>query len=119
MDAIGVSSAGVYIDNKCMVASLFLKVGKDEFDKKVKNIYTRAAEQLSSQLGYHIPVVVANDGDASALAGAMGLGENGIMGIAMGTSEAVGCGYRGQHLRLAERACLCSVDGQPDAMEDE
>ena len=44
------SSAGVYIDNKCMVASLFLKVGKDEFDKKVKNIYTRAAEQLSSQL---------------------------------------------------------------------
>ena len=65
------------------VASLFLKVGKDEFDKKVKNIYTRAAEQLSSQLGYHIPVVVANDGDVSALAGAMGLGENGIMGIAM------------------------------------
>ena len=90
VDAIGVSSAGVYIDNKCMVASLFLKVGKDEFDKKVKNIYTRAAEQLSSQLGYHIPVVVANDGDVSALAGAMGLGENGIMGIAMGTSEAVG-----------------------------
>ena len=31
VDAIGVSSAGVYIDNKCMVASLFLKVGKDEF----------------------------------------------------------------------------------------
>ena len=67
VDAIGVSSAGVYIDNKCMVASLFLKVGKDEFDKKVKNIYTRAAEQLSSQLGYHIPVVVANDGDVTAL----------------------------------------------------
>ena len=114
VDAIGVSSAGVYIDNKCMVASLFLKVGKDEFDKKVKNIYTRAAEQLSSQLGYHIPVVVANDGDVSALAGAMGLGENGIMGIAMGTSEAVGyvdgdgniCGW------LNELA-FAPVDGQP------
>ena len=27
VDAIGVSSAGVYIDNKCMVASLFLEGG--------------------------------------------------------------------------------------------
>ncbi len=120
VDGIGVSSAGVYIDNKCMVASLFLKVGKEDFDKKVKNIYTRAAEQLSNQLGYHIPVVVANDGDVSALAGAMGLGENGIMGIAMGTSEAVGyvdtdgniCGW------LNELA-FAPVDGQPDAMQDE
>ena len=90
VDGIGVSSAGVYIDNKCMVASLFLKVNKSDFEKKVKNIYTRVAEDLSRMLGYEIPVVVANDGDVSALAGAMGLGENGIMGIAMGTSEAVG-----------------------------
>lgn len=109
VDAIGVSSAGVYIDNKCMVASLFLKVGKDEFDKKVKNIYTRAAEQLSSQLGYHIPVVVANDGDVSALAGAMGPGRKRHHGHRHGHQRGCGlCGYRGQHLRLAERACLCS-----------
>ena len=120
VDGIGVSSAGVYIDNKCMVASLFLKVPKDEFDKKVKNIYTRAAKALSDSLGYDIPVVVANDGDVSALAGAMGLSENGIMGIAMGTSEAVGyvdadgniCGW------LNELA-FAPVDGQPEAMEDE
>ena len=120
VDAIGVSSAGVYIDNKCMVASLFLKVGKDEFDKKVKNIYTRAAEQLSSQLGYHIPVVVANDGDVSALAGAMGLGENGIMGIAMGTSEAVGyVDTEGNICGWLNELAFAPVDGQPDAMEDE
>ena len=120
VDGIGISSAGVYIDNKCMVASLFLKVGKEDFDKKVKNIYTRAAEELGRTLGYEIPVVVANDGDVSALAGAMGLGENGIMGIAMGTSEAVGyvdpegniCGW------LNELA-FAPVDGQPGAMEDE
>ena len=120
VEGIGVSSAGVYIDNKCMVASLFLKVGKEDFDKKVKNIYTRAAKELGDTLGYEIPVVVANDGDVSALAGAMGLGENGIMGIAMGTSEAVGyvdgdgniCGW------LNELA-FAPVDGQPGAMEDE
>ncbi len=120
VDGIGVSSAGVYIDNKCMVASLFIKVGKEDFDAKVKNIYTRAAEDLGRMLGYEIPVVVANDGDVSALAGAMGLGENGIMGIAMGTSEAVGyvdadgniCGW------LNELA-FAPVDGQPEAMQDE
>ena len=110
----------VYIDNKCMVASLFIKVGKEDFDKKVKNIYLRAAKALGDTLGYEIPVVVANDGDVSALAGAMGLGENGIMGIAMGTSEAVGyvdgdgniCGW------LNELA-FAPVDCQPEAMEDE
>ena len=120
VEGIGISSAGVYIDNKCMVASLFLKVGKEDFDKKVKNIYLRAAEELGRTLGYEIPVVVANDGDVSALAGAMGLGENGIMGIAMGTSEAVGyvdadgniCGW------LNELA-FAPVDAQPDAMQDE
>lgn len=120
VEGIGVSSAGVYIDNKCMVASLFLKVNEDDFEKKVKNIYTRAAEELGRTLGYEIPVVVANDGDVSALAGAMGLGENGIMGIAMGTSEAVGyvdtdgniCGW------LNELA-FAPVDAQPDAMQDE
>ena len=120
VDGIGVSSAGVYIDNKCMVASLFLKVAKADFEAKVKNIYTRAAEDLGRMLGYEIPVVVANDGDVSALAGAMGLAENGIMGIAMGTSEAVGyvdadgniCGW------LNELA-FAPVDGQPEAMADE
>ena len=31
VDAIGVSSAGVYIDNKIMIASLFLKVSDEDF----------------------------------------------------------------------------------------
>ena len=120
VEGIGVSSAGVYIDNKCMVASLFLKVAKDEFDKKVKNIYTRAAEELGRTLGYEIPVVVANDGDVSALAGAMGLGENGIMGIAMGTSEAVGyVDQEGNICGWLNELAFAPVDGQPEAMEDE
>ena len=120
VDGIGVSSAGDFIDNRCMVASLFLKVSKEDFDKKVKNIYTRVGEDLSRMLGYEIPVVVANDGDVSALAGAMGLGENGIMGIAMGTSEAVG--YVDQEGNLCgwlNELAFAPVDGQPDAMEDE
>ncbi len=42
VDAVGVSSAGIYIDNRTMVASLFLKVPKEHFDAKVKDIYIRA-----------------------------------------------------------------------------
>ena len=84
VDAIGVSSAGVFIGNAPMVASLFMKVPRSRWDQ-VKTIYDRAAAEIGN-----VPVVVANDGDVSALAGAMELGIGKIMGIAMGTSQAVG-----------------------------
>ena len=86
VDAIGVSSAGVYIDNRIMVASLFIKVPDDAFEKRVKNMYLDAAREI----GADIPVTVANDGDVTALAGAMEMGVTGVLGIAMGTSEAGG-----------------------------
>ena len=86
VDAVGVSSAGIYIENRTMVASLFLKVSKEDFDAKVKDIYIRAIRDTFGD----VPYVVANDGDVSALAGAMSLEEDNILGIAMGTSEAVG-----------------------------
>ncbi|MBO7208600.1 MAG: ROK family protein [Clostridia bacterium] len=86
VDAIGVSSAGVYVDNRIMVASLFLKVNEDDFEKKVKNMYLDVAKEI----GENIPVEVANDGDVTALAGAMDLNDNAVLGVAMGTSEAGG-----------------------------
>ena len=46
VDAIGVSSAGVYVNNKIMVASLFLKVSDDDFEKKVKNMYIDVAKEM-------------------------------------------------------------------------
>ncbi|MBE6549095.1 MAG: ROK family protein [Ruminococcaceae bacterium] len=86
VDAIGVSSAGVYVDNRIMVASLFLKVSDEDFDKKVKNMYIDVAKEI----GENIPLEVANDGDVTALAGAMDLNDNSVLGVAMGTSEAGG-----------------------------
>ncbi len=86
VDAIGVSSAGVYVDNRIMVASLFLKVSDEEFEKKVKNMYIDVAREI----GENIPIEVANDGDVTALAGAMDLNDNSVLGVAMGTSEAGG-----------------------------
>ena len=58
VDAVGVSSAGIYIENRTMVASLFLKVPKDLFDAKVKDIYIRAIKDTFGD----VPYVVANDG---------------------------------------------------------
>ena len=86
VDAIGVSSAGVYIDNRIMVASLFLKVSDEDFDRKVKNMYLDVARKI----GENIPIEVAIDGDVTALAGAMDLDDDSVLGVAMGTSEAGG-----------------------------
>lgn len=116
VDAIGVSSAGVYINNKTMVASLFLKVPRDEFDKYIKNIYIRAVKEI----GENIPFEVANDGDVTALAGAMNLNETRILGIAMGTSEAGGYVDKdGNITGWLNELAFVPVDGQPGAMADE
>ncbi len=115
VDAIGVSSAGIYIENRAMVASLFLKVPKDEFDKKVKDIYIRAAREIGD-----VPMVVANDGDVTALAGAMSLDDNNVLGIAMGTSEAVGyVDANGCVTGWLNELAFMPVDANPDAMADE
>jgi predicted NBD/HSP70 family sugar kinase len=85
VDAIGVSSAGIFVDNRCMVASLFRKVPKKLFNQKIKNVFLDVAKKWGN-----VPIVVANDGDVTALAGSMSLNDNAVLGIAMGTSQAVG-----------------------------
>ncbi len=115
VDAIGVSSAGIYINNRTMVASLFLKVPKDQFELKIKDIYLRAAKEIGD-----VPIVVANDGDVSALAGAMGMGVNALLGLAMGTSEAGG--YVDEHGNITgwlNELAFVPVDGNPEALADE
>jgi len=114
VDAIGVSSAGVFIGNAPMVASLFIKVPRSNWEK-VKTIYDRAAAEIGD-----VPIVVANDGDVSALAGAMGLGVGNIMGIAMGTSEAVGYVDKDKNvLGWLNELAFAPVDLQAGAMQDE
>ncbi|HOA64037.1 MAG TPA: ROK family protein, partial [Bacilli bacterium] len=86
VDAVGISSAGIYINNEVRVASLFIKVPDDVFAREVKNIYIRAVKDTFGD----IPFRVVNDGEVTALAGANQLNANEVLGIAMGTSEAVG-----------------------------
>lgn len=116
VDAIGVSSAGVYVDNRIMVASLFLKVNEDDFEKSVKNMYIDVAKEI----GKDIPLEVANDGDVTALAGAMDLGDNSVLGIAMGTSEAGGyVDPDGNITGWLNELAFVPVDFCEDAMVDE
>lgn len=115
VDAIGVSSAGIYIDNEVRVASLFVKVPQDKFDAEARDIYIRAAKQFGD-----VPLQVVNDGDVTALAGALSLEDTKILGIAMGTSEAVGYINADGNINgwLSELAFV-PVDYNEDAMVDE
>ncbi len=116
VDAIGVSSAGIYIDNRTMAASLFIKVPEPLFSEKVKDIYIRAAKEI----GADVPLYVANDGDVTALAGAMALGENGVLGIAMGTSQAAGyVDAQGNLTGWLSELAFAPVDGQENAHYDD
>ncbi len=114
VDCIGVSSAGVYVENRIMVASLFIKVDKEKYGDYVKNMYLNVAKEMGA------PIEVANDGDVTALAGSIDLNDNQVLGIAMGTSEAVGYinadgGINGWLSELA----FVPVDFNDEAMQDE
>ncbi|MBQ8801702.1 MAG: ROK family protein, partial [Clostridium sp.] len=94
----------------------FLQVPKDDFDKKVKDIYIRAVKDTFGD----VPYAVANDGDVSALAGTMSLEDNNVLGIAMGTSEAVGyVDKEGRITGWLNELAFVPVDAAPDAMVDE
>ena len=114
VDGIGVSSAGVFIGNSPMVSSLFIKVPREKRGL-VKSIYDRAALEIGD-----VPIVVANDGYVTALAGAMGLECGSVMGMAMGTSEAVGyVDADGNVLGWLNELAFAPVDLFEGAMADE
>jgi hypothetical protein len=107
VDAIGGSTAGVVVDNKIMVSSLFRSVPAEQFDR-TENIFVHLQEE------WGIPIEVANDGDVTALAGAMSLGGGGVLGIAMGSSEAAG--YIDPHGRMMgwlNELAFAPVDDNP------
>jgi predicted NBD/HSP70 family sugar kinase len=113
VDAIGGSSAGVIVNSEIRVASLFRGVPEAEFGR-VRGMFRRLAGE------WGVPVEVANDGDVTALAGAMSLGIRGVLGIAMGSSEAAG--YLDPEGRLPgwlSELAFAPVDDNPDAPADE
>lgn len=120
VDAIGGSSAGVYVNNRVMVASLFRGVPRDLFESQVKDLFLRIRQDWGG-----IPLEVVNDGEVTALAGAMELeqeGEEGarVLGIAMGSDEAGGyVNAEGNITGWLNELAFAPVDFNPQARINE
>jgi len=113
VDAIGGSAAGVYVDNQVRVASLFRGVRKERYDE-VRTLFLRIRDEVG------VPLEVANDGDVTALAGAMSLGEGAVLGVAMGSSEAGGyVNSEGNITGWLNELAFAPVDYSPGAPVDE
>ena len=114
-DAIGVSSAGIYIDNRVMVASLFRGVPRDLFRERAQDLFLRIKQDWGG-----VPLEVANDGDVTALAGSMSLNAGRVLGIAMGSDEAGGyVNAEGNITGWLSELAFAPVDLNPDAPVNE
>ncbi len=114
VDAIGGSAAGVYVNNEVRAASLFRGVSEDNFNSQVRDIFYKLKGQ------WQVPFEVVNDGEVTALAGSMSMGENAVLGLAMGTSEAVGYVTEdGNITSWLNELAFAPVDYREDAPADE
>jgi predicted NBD/HSP70 family sugar kinase len=114
VDAIGGSSAGIYIRNQVRVASLFRSVPQALFEARIKPLFLRLAQEWA------VPFEVINDGEVTALAGMMSLGERAVLGVAMGSSEAAGfLDARGHITGWLDELAFAPLDGNPGAAVDE
>ena len=113
VDAIGGSSAGIYVDNRPMVASLFRGIPDKRF-KEVRQLFVRIRDELK------VPLEVINDGDVTALAGSMSLEDNGVLGIAMGSSQAAGyIDMNGRIMGWLNELAFAPIDYSPSSPIDE
>jgi predicted NBD/HSP70 family sugar kinase len=115
VDAIGGSSAGVYVNNHVQVASLFRGVPEQVFNERVKTLFI----ELRKAWG-NIPFDVVNDGEMTALAGSMAINDNAVLGLALGSSQAVGyVTPEGNITPWLNELAFAPVDYQPQAPVDE
>jgi predicted NBD/HSP70 family sugar kinase len=113
VDAVGGSSAGVYVNNRAMVASLYRGIPADCFEK-IRNMFLRIRDEMG------LPLEIINDGEVTALAGSMSLEDTGILGMAMGSSEAAGyVTLEGNVTGWLNELAFCPVDYHPEAAVDE
>ena len=113
VDAIGGSAAGIYIDNRVRVASLFRGIPPERYDE-VRNLFIRIRDEMG------VPMEIANDGDVTALAGSMSLEDNGVLGIAMGSSEAGGyVNLEGNITGWLNELAFAPIDYNPGSPVDE
>jgi predicted NBD/HSP70 family sugar kinase len=113
LDAVGGSAAGVYINNRVRVGSLYRGVPKDQFEK-IASLFLRIREELG------VPMEVVNDGEVTALAGSLSLNDNPVLGIALGSSQAAGyANHDGNITGWLNELAFAPVDYRTDGPADE
>jgi predicted NBD/HSP70 family sugar kinase len=114
LDAVGGSAAGVYINNRVRIGSLYRGVADKDFSKKIAPLFLRIRDELG------VPMEVVNDGEVTALAGSMSIGENPVLGIALGSSQAAGyVNTEGNITDWMNELAFAPVDYRPDGPVDE
>lgn len=114
LDAVGGSAAGVYINNRVRVASLYRGVPPEDFEEKIAPLFQRIGDELG------VPLEVVNDGEVTALAGSMSIGDNPVLGVALGSSQAGGyVDARGNITGWLNELAFVPVDYRTDAPADE
>ena len=116
VDAIGGSTAGVLVGQKMGLASLFRAVKEKNPSKfeTAQNMFYRIEKD------WNVPFAVYNDGDVTALAGMITMGRKGILGVAMGSSEAVGyVDPKGAMTGRISELAFAPVDFNPASPKDE
>ena len=113
LDAVGGSAAGVYINNRVRVASLYRGVPKGQFER-IASLFLRIRDELG------VPLEVVNDGEVTALAGSMSLNDNPVLGIALGSSQAAGyADHEGNITGWLNELAFAPIDYRADAPADE
>ena len=116
VDAIGGSTAGTLVGQKMGIASLFRAVKEKNPSKfpVAQNMFYRIEKD------WNVPFAIYNDGDVTALAGVISMEKNGILGVAMGSSEAVGyITPKGALTGRITELAFAPVDFNPNAPKDE
>lgn len=115
VDAIGGSAAGIYLNNRVKVASLFRGVPPDLFNSRVRDMFLEIRKAWNN-----VPFQVMNDGEVTALAGSMSLNKNCILGISFGTSTAGGyIDAQGHITSWINELAFAPLDYNLDAPRDE
>lgn len=119
VDALGISSAGIFIDNQVRVSALFRKVDESKYASFLSDFFLNIQSKLEKIVHHTIYMKIANDGDVTALSGTKRLQKERLLGISLGTSEAASyIHHKGQLTGWLHELAFVPINWHENAMMD-
>lgn len=113
VDAIGVSTAGVVLNNELTFPALFANVSLEDRQAHVRTIFKDIIEKEFPGTPYQ----VENDGDVSAIGASLLFNQKSVLGLALGTSFAAGYAESGHLLSWINELSKVPVNFSPNARD--